>query len=475
MATKTIDLATELEQLSAVSENDLLMGYSVSGKKFGFIPASFVTRGGYACRRWNIDNSSPVGEAVGNLDYLRELPTLLGLGCYLVDKNHGRRKLDPTNHYKFATGETAKLDGSMGDYMWGWNTKWYYAWWVEGSYFYEAASLNPIPGKYNYVIPVASTAAIGVSVVDRENLELVSVINTAAKYRGGNNDADLDSAFNTQLGRAATNLTAATFGEYARKKGDGWEGYWYAHSAMIGALFRIIFGTRNVQASYNANKDSDGLYQGGLGAGVTGAGSWWTGSDGYNYYPFLPTDAGVELGDSCGVSSQTVTCADGSTVTVSVPVFFGLKNFFGYLGRWGRGELISKNSDGSGDIYVVPKLHSTYSMSSLTGLTKVATVPAAAVASSWEYTKQLSMQNLCHVPTVTGATSSTFYSDGFYNDNAVSGLRVPSRGGIASNAGFAGLEFLYVNNGVSASYASYGSPLCEAAEDWDTTPVLVAG
>ena len=113
-------------------------------------------------------------------------------------------------------------------------------------------------------------------------------------------------------------------------------------------------------------------------------------------------------------------------------------------------------------------------MSSLSGLVKVATVPAAAVASTWEYTKQLSMQNLCHVPTVTGATSSTFYGDGFYNDNAVSGLRVPYRGGHAGYGGFAGLEFLSVNAGVSTSSAHYGSPLCEAAEDWDTTPVLVA-
>ena len=458
MATQKINLA-ELPQLEAVSENDLILAWSQSGKKFGFIPTSFVTRGGYACRRWAVDNGSPVGEAVGNLDYLRELPALLSLGCYLVDKNHGRRKLDPTDHYKLATGEAAKLDGSMGDYMWGWNTVWYYATWTEGGYLYEAASLTPIPGRENYRIPVASTSALGVSVVDRENLELVSVISTAAKYRGGNNNAELDGKFNTQLGRAATNLNAETFGQYARKKGDGWEGYWYAHSACIGILFRIIFGNRDVQAAFNSAKDSDGLYQGGLGSGVTGAGDWWSGAAGYNTYPFLPTSAGVELGDSCGISQQTVTKADGTTTTVSVPVFFGLKLFYGYMGRWGRGQLISKNADGSADIYVVPKLYSTYSMSSLSGLVKVATVPAAAVASTWGYAKQLSMRNLCHVPTVTGATSSTFYCDGFYNDNAVAGLRVPARGGNANNGSNAGLEYLNVNNGVSTSNANYGSPL----------------
>ncbi len=473
---ETIDLANELSELSVVESNDLILGYSKSGKKFGFVPLNFVINEGYACRRWNMNNSSPIGEAVGNLDYLRSLPTLLGLGCYLVDRNHGRRKLDPTNHYKFATGETAKLDGSMGDYMWGWGTKWYYAWWVEGSYYYEAASLKPIPGRLNYVIPVGSMSALGTSIVDRENLELVSVVSTAAKYRGGNNDAAKDSAYNTLLGRAATGLTAETFGSYARKKGDGWEGYWYAFHGAMGALVRIIFGTRNVQSGYNANKDSNGLYQGGFGSGVTGASSWWSDSDKYNYYPFLPTTVGIDLADNCGVSNYTVKNSAGATVyTAPVPVFFGLKNFFGYMGRWERGKLISKVAGGGGDIYVVPKLHSNYSMGSLSGLTKVGSVPAAVTASTWEYIKQLSMQNLAHIPTVTGATTSTYYADGFYNDNAVSGLRVPSVGGYAYYGGYAGLEYLHVYYGVSTSYTHYGSPLCEADENWDTTPILVAG
>lgn len=465
---------SELDDLTAVSAADKVLGYSQSGNKFGFIPLSFVTNDGYACRRWNINNASPIGEAVGNIDYLRQLPSLLGLGCYLVDKNHGRRKLDPTNHHKFATGETAALDGTMGDYMWGWGTKWYYAFWTEGEYYYEAASLKPIPGRENYVIPVASTSALGVSVVDHENLELVSVINTAAKYRGGNNDATKDAAYNTLLGRAATMLNAETFGSYARKKGDGWDAYWYTFPAVIAALFRIIMGTRKVDTAYNASKDANGLYQGGVGPCVLNAGTWWTDADKYNMYPFLPTSAGVELADANGVSTYAVKDAANATVyTANVPVWFGLKNFVGYLGRWERGKLISKNPDGSADIYVLPKLHSAYSMNSLSGLKKVATAPAAAVASQWEFITRLSMLNLCHTPTVTGGTESTYYCDGYYNDNAVSGLRVPCVGGNANAGGNGGLESLNVIYGVSASFAYYGSPLCEAAEDWDTTPVLV--
>jgi hypothetical protein len=474
METKELNSYPDLKSFDS---RDKIFAYSESLNSFGFLPASIMAQThGYACRRWNVNNASPVGEAVGDIDYLRNLPSLLGLGCYLVNKNHGRKKLDPTNHYKFATGEPASLDGSMGDYMWGWGAKWYYAWWVEGNYYYEAASLAPIRGKLNYVIPVASTSAIGGSVVDRELLELVSVVNVAGRYRGGNNNAALDEAFNTQLGRVATSLSTATFGAYARKKGQGWEAFWYAHSAAVGILSRIILGTRHIQTAYNSNKDSNGLYQGGLGAGVTGAGAWWNGSgEGqFKAYPFLPTDVGVELGDACGVVSYAVPGSGGETLsTVTIPVFFGLKNPFGYMMRWERGRLISKNADGSGDVYVVPQLHSDYDMNSLAGLVKAATLPATSNA-GYEYIIRLSMQNLCHTPTVVGGSSSTYYADALYNDNATSGLRVPAVGGHASNGSYAGFEYVYANLAVSTSAAYFGSPLCEAEENWDTTPVLVS-
>lgn len=289
----------------------------------------------------------------------------------------------------------------------------------------------------------------------------MSVVSNAAKYRGGDNDASKDNAYNTLLGRAATALDAATFGSYARKKGDGWEAYWYTFPAVIGILLRIIMGDRNAQKAYNANKDSNGLYQGGFGAGVTGWSGNWASVMG-SQQPFLPTSVGIELGDGVGVSSYNVLNSSGAVAkTFDIPVFFGLKNFFGYLGRWERGCLINKVSGGAGDVYVVPRLHSSYSMSSLSGLIKVSQVPAAAVASQWGFIQQLSMQNLCHKPTVTGspATESTYYADGFYNDNAASGLRVPYVGGNANNGGNYGPEYVNVNNAVSASNVNNGSPL----------------
>ena len=75
---KTIDLAAELEKLEAVNANDLIMGYSVSGKKFGFIPTSFITRGGYACRRWNMSVASLTRTTITSLLRVRP-PSLTDL------------------------------------------------------------------------------------------------------------------------------------------------------------------------------------------------------------------------------------------------------------------------------------------------------------------------------------------------------------------------------------------------------------
>ena len=67
-----------------------------------------------AVRRWNNTLSTPIGEAVGDLDFLRELPRILGLGCYLVADDLTKKKLHRDNHNFYEDGSPALLDGSEG-------------------------------------------------------------------------------------------------------------------------------------------------------------------------------------------------------------------------------------------------------------------------------------------------------------------------------------------------------------------------
>ena len=429
--------------------------------------------GSPSCGRvWNEDNATPKSATwFGSLEMLRHLPEILGLGGYLVKNDHSRRKLDRTNHYRFANGETAKLDGSMGHYQWGWGKKMYIAIYNIGPLLYEEISLSPIPGQYNYVIPVGSISASGLACLERSTDTLVSYINEGADYRGGDNNESYDGTYRTLLGRCATNRTVEQFRAAARKNGPGWLGSSMRHSFVVTILFDIIMGTHYDQSAFIAEKDSDGLYQGGLGPGVTTLGSTKWGE--YNgYRPFLPTSAGVELGDGVGVVNYDVLAEDGSVYyTAPVPVFFGLKFPSGYIWRMMDDEFGQVNEDTSITHLVAPSIYGTWTVGDATGMVAYSTSPTQGSG----YIKKLSRDNCELWCTQIGATETTYETSHFWNTSgAVSGFRLCLRGGNANNGGRCGLSALSVNDAVSYASVSYGSSLCEAEEDWPVEPVYIA-
>ena len=426
----------------------------------------------YFERIWNTSLSTPKAVAWGgSLEMGRNLPDILKLGGYLVKNDHSRRKLDPTNHYRFANGETAKLDGSMGHYQWGWGVKWYFACWHAVGLWHEAVSLTPIPGQYNYVIPVGSMSAHGFASLERNTNTLVSYINDDANYRGGTNQSGWDGTYRSLCGKAVTGMTCEAMRAAARRNGTGWLCGTMRHSAAVKILFEVIFGTRDIQAAYNPERDSDGLYQGGLGNGVS---NWnWTAWGNHNSYnPFLPTDVGIELGDSCGVVNYELKGEDGSIVyTAPVPVFFGLKNAFAYLWRHQDDEFCRANEDMSMTHLVAPSIYGTWTIGVETGMVPYSTSPTKGEG----YIKALSYDHLEIFPTQIGGSASTYHCDYFWNTSGVtSGFRLVLRGCNASDGALAGSAAVAVDHAVTCSDAGIGSPLCEAEEEWSVEPVYAA-
>jgi hypothetical protein len=423
----------------------------------------------YFGRVFNNANATPLAATwVGSLAFGRTLADQLGLGCYLVQNDHTRRKLDPNNHYRFANGETAKLDGSMGHYMWGWSKPFYIAFQTVGGLFQELVSLSPIPGCYNYKIPVGSMSASGFGTIDRTSGALVSYLNDDPQYRGGDNKSDYDDTYRTLCGKAATSMTAEAFRAAARKNGAGWLSGTMRHSTVVKVLFEVIFGTRNVQAAYNSSKDSDGLYQGGLGTGVTTiASATWNTLNGYR--PFLPMSAGVELGDSCGISNYEVTGEDGSTVyTAPIPVFFGLKNLHGYLWRQQDDEFARVNEDTSVTHLVAPSIYGEWTTGDETGMLALSTSPTKCSS----YIKTVSYDNLENFPTQVGGSETTYHCDYFWNNSGVtSGFRLVRRGCTADSGSYSGLSDVSVSFAVSYANVDIGAPLCEAEDEWSVEPV----
>ena len=463
-------LMKELEGLN-VGANTYILGYDTKAGKTGLIAVSQVSGSlPWFGRKWAKGNSSPVGSPVGDFDLGQTLAKQMGLGGYLVTDAHQRTKLSPTNHNLLETGGAADLTGGAGHYQWGWNVPFYYQVYEDDNYLYETVSLGgPRPGFWNYYIPVGSRSCAGYAAMDRTNAKLMSVVNSTAQFRGGNNDATLDGLFNSQLCKPATNMTITAFRTAARKNGTLWFANERVMQYITAALKRIIFGNRNIQAAFNATLDANGLRQGGTGTGIDMPTAW---ESVWKYYPYVNLNVGIDQGDFTGILSTTINDDGAQKAIGNIPSFYGLKNDYKYLYCMSENMLLQNNADKSQTLFVSDNIDgSNMNLSSVAGLTEIGKGPVASAA-GWQYAKEYTLKNLAFFPKEElGGSSSTFFCDGYYNPAATSGLRGAGLLGAADNGAHAGSVCLVGNNAVSVANAYWGAFLCEYAEAFTTQPV----
>lgn len=459
-----------VETFQSVNDNTKILGYDPTANKYGLISVGKINSTQWCGCRWRKDSLTTEGEPVGSLPKIEQMADLFGLGGYLVQNDHTRRKLSKSTHLQFATGGAAALDGSMGHYQWGSGVTLYYACWEDETYEYEALDVKPIPGQLNYKIPVFSRACAGYSTIDRTNLKLVSYINSDAQYRGGNNNASLDELFNSQLGKPATNIAVPTVVPYARKNGTLWFCNERVVFAITGIIKRIYFHNRSIQAAVNNTLTADGLHQGGTGDGADQPTSW---SGAWGYYPYVPLSAGVELGDFTGKFSVEIN-DNGVTKNINnIPSFLGLKNDYKYLGAIEEDTLLSCNADKSQSMYIDNNIDGhVFDVSKTDGHVLIGkTFPKASAG--WASIRKMQMDNLAPCPTVEGGSATTGYGDSYYNPASTSGLRGVYRLGAASSGGYAGSCFLHGYYAPSNAYAYFGVVLCEFKEAFSTEPALM--
>ena len=428
---------------------------------------------GIAGRYWNEDNATSTAENYyGSLQALRDLPKRLGLGRYLVTDDIKKKKLDPKDSTKYLDGSPAKLDGSEGQCMWCWNG-FYANIWHEGSRLIKAVTFDkPVGGETSVWIPAGGISWLGAGVMDRTNQKLCSLISDAEQYRGGNGEAlnpadypkgpSAESPQITMLGMPATKIITTNFGNFARKRGEGWEANWFVARFVVEFLFEVIMGTENSQAAFNSDKDENGLYQGGFGMGVTDMPDWGNYN---NFYPLIPTSVGLEAGDSvCLVpySLPQIEGAEGETYkTFNVPVFFGLVHAgFGHLQQFIRGLIMDAGEEKS-LVYVTPSMYADYDPNTVADKILVAECPRVT-----GYIKRKSYQGLCCMPTEVGGTSTTRFCDRFItNVDTSNGLRVRAAGGDSRFDEINGLSSANMYFSDKDTYAHYSAPLCYFEED----------
>lgn len=423
-----------------------------------------------AGRVWNEDNGTPKAESYyGSVKALRDLPKRLGLGRYLVKDDRTRRKLDPNDSTKYLDGTPAALDGTDGQCMWCWNG-FYANVWHEGSRLIKAVTFDgPVGNDISIWIPAGGISWLGAGVMDRTEQKLCSVISDDERYRGGGGNA-LDASKYTKapsaespqismLGMPATNISTTNFGNYARKRREGWEANWFVARFVVEFLFEIIMGTENSQESFNAGKDANGLYQGGFGTGVTDMPDWGN----YNgLYPVIPTSVGLEAGDGVCLVEYTLPDASGGTYkTFNVPVFFGLVGAgFGHLWQWTRGLIMDAGEEKS-LVYVTPSMYADYDPNTVADKILVAECPRVS-----GYIKRKSYQGLCCMPTEVGGSATIRFADYFFtNADTSKGLRVRAAGGNAYNGTAAGASYTAANSMETNAPENYSAPLCYFDED----------
>jgi len=418
----------------------------------------------FGCR-WPLDSSNSEGTPIGNLSRLQNMQEIFKIGGYMVKNDHTRKKLKKTDHRYYEDDSAVDFSGADGHYQWGWGVGLWYATWEDAEYEYEVFDDKPIPNVPCVYIPVGSRSCAGFAQLDRTNNVLCSYMKKTAQFRGGNNTSSWDSNYKSLLGKPVTNIAVGTLATYARANGSLWFTTERVMIFITGALIRVYFHNKNIQAARNTMLTIDGLPQGGLGDGAD-IPSDWSGDRAYN--PWIDLDAGIELGDYTGTFSVDIPASSGNVTITGIPCFMGLKNFYRYLWTMTEDELLICQSDKSQAYYCEETIDgSAFDMSGAGSHLLLGRTPVYSSA-AYSSIKKISRECLSGYPTEVSGTSSTYFADGYYNPAATSGVRGAIRLGSAFSGADAGSVYLSGDLAPSGAVAGGGAVLCEFTQAFST-------
>lgn len=290
-------------------------------------------------------NSSPALTRIAGTDkmsYHATLPVHSQLkACLLNDDATVNYYLDPTDWSKKSTGEASNLDGTDGQVMIEWD-----------NFYYKVDENTPSAGVHQIKIsqyPLTGFTLIPKhyisayqATVQRSTLKLSSVKNLATDYRGGDNDASKDAAYNTLLGTPAAKIKRESFRQYARNRGTSFNNYSYNDHKWLSWFFAIEYATLYSQDAVNGVLTAEGYKQGGLGVGVTSISGW-------DYESVIPCGASDSLASGSGEVTHTIAAwGGGAAQDFKVPRYRGHEHPFGHLYQQVDGVNISIQTAGDG-------------------------------------------------------------------------------------------------------------------------------
>lgn len=291
----------------------------------------------------------------------------------------------------------------------------------------------------------------------------VSVVNTTAQFRGGDNrtanDTYLDTdAFRSDLGKPRTNISRANMRTYATNAGSEMLCYEYYKWIFYWAWV-VEYATLNSQKAYTADLTAEGYHQGGLGGGVTTWNGDWNTYNGY--YPLTPCGYCNDIGNFTGVKDLVIpeTVINESTTVASktfkVPRWRGFDNPFGDTWTNLDGIILERTAANQpSSVYTTTDPTAFGDDNTAKGEMTVAGTEIAS--DGWIKDYDLGETGEI-IPSVVGGSATTYMCDYHYCNASSTALRTLIVGGGADNGGHAGLGYFYSSHGgVGYAYATVG-------------------
>lgn len=320
---------------------------------------------------------------------------------------------------------------------------------------YRSTVLNTVPENMGYLSTLPVNSAI-------------SVVNTAAYCRGGNNRTAYDKylegveasegieavakdIFRTDLGKPRTNHPRSSMRTEARNAGSEMLSY-DQYKNIFYWLYVVEYANFNCQEAYNAELTDDGYHQGGLGNGVTNVSNWQAFND---YYPITPCGYGNDLGNGTGVkliTSPGLTPANG----VYMCRWRGFDNPFGDIWTNLDGIIIDADADNHPNnmnyVYTCQDPEKYADNLNGEGYEKV-----GEEVHQDGYTKLFDLGDAAHIiPNVMGGNTTQYKCDYHWTGSKNTTLRTLIVGGRADSGADAGLGCFYSHGAVSYSWFTVG-------------------
>ena len=381
---------------------------------------------------WDVTHAAPEVTRIGKDSLHDSLPIQSKMKrCTLLDPGAVNYYTHANDATLKADGTPANLSGTDGQVMVEIPEHWRKGE-TEGNTRKAFFSEDYFPGAH--FVPKMYVSAYKAS-LDRVNSKLSSVVNTTPDFRGGGNQDVWDGQPNSQLGKPVTDTSRDDFRIYAQNRGRNWFDMDYQARKTIFWLITCEFATRNHQ-------DPSAL---GEGPTNINSGNW---SDFNGYYPLYDCGLTNSLGNNTGevpVVLQEFPAA-GQTFNTQVNSYRGIENFFGDIWEWTNNVNVEVG-DLAAEVFVPDSFGMKY---------------AGNLAINNGYISDILFgKDLDILPADTaGASSTTYFSDYYYQNFDSKGLRGLPFGGSAFNGSSAGSACANSYFAPSYTYAYFGSRLC---------------